>query len=376
MIRREIQDSIESKLFKGKLIIIYGARRVGKTTLIKNIGEKFENRSFYLNCDEPDIRGLLTDATSTQLKNLAGQKKLILIDEAQRVKNIGITLKLFVDQIKDVQVIATGSSAFELSNVINEPLTGRKYEYHLFPISMRELSSYFGWLEANRLLEERIIFGMYPEIILDPGEKKLLLKEITRSYLFKDILSYEGIRKPEILEKLLIALAAQIGSEVSYNELANTVGIDKDTITKYIDILEKAFIVFRLTPFSKNLRTEITKMRKIYFCDTGVRNALISNFNSLESRNDKGALWENFMISEKLKMNQALGIDIKSFFWRTSQQQEIDYIEDIDGNLHTYEFTFNEKKKKQISKTFLNAYKTKSNEIINNKNYGSFLKIE
>lgn len=376
MIRREIQDSIESKLFKGKLIIIYGARRVGKTTLIKNIGEKFENRSFYLNCDEPDIRGLLTDATSTQLKNLAGQKKLILIDEAQRVKNIGITLKLFVDQIKDVQVIATGSSAFELSNVINEPLTGRKYEYHLFPISMRELSSHFGWLEANRLLEERIIFGMYPEIILDPGEKKLLLKEITRSYLFKDILSYEGIRKPEILEKLLIALAAQIGSEVSYNELANTVGIDKDTITKYIDILEKAFIVFRLTPFSKNLRTEITKMRKIYFCDTGVRNALISNFNSLESRNDKGALWENFMISEKLKMNQALGIDIKSFFWRTSQQQEIDYIEDIDGNLHTYEFTFNEKKKKQISKTFLNAYKTKSNEIINNKNYGSFLKIE
>ena len=376
MIKREIQASIESKLFKGKLIIIYGARQVGKTTLIKKIGEKFENKSFYLNCDEPDIRGLLTDATSTQLKNLAGQKKLILIDEAQRVKNIGITLKLFVDQLKDVQVIATGSSAFELSNVINEPLTGRKYEYHLFPISMRELSSDFGWLEANRLLEERIIFGMYPEIILNPIEKKPLLKEITRSYLFKDILSYEGIRKPEILEKLLIALAAQIGSEVSYNELSNTVGIDKDTITKYIDILEKAFIVFRLNPFSKNLRTEITKMRKIYFYDTGVRNALITNFNSLESRNDKGALWENFMISEKLKMNQALGIDVKSYFWRTSQQQEIDYIEDIDGNLHTYEFTFNEKKKKQISKTFINAYKTKTNEIINNKNYGSFLGIE
>ena len=376
MIKREIQASIESKLFKGKLVIIYGARQVGKTTLIKKIGEKFENKSFYLNCDEPDIRGLLTDATSTQLKNLAGQKKLILIDEAQRVKNIGITLKLFVDQLKDVQVIATGSSAFELSNIINEPLTGRKYEYHLFPISMRELSSDFGWLEANRLLEERIIFGMYPEIILNPNEKKSLLKEITRSYLFKDILSYEGIRKPEILEKLLIALAAQIGSEVSYNELSNTVGIDKDTITKYIDILEKAFIVFRLNPFSKNLRTEITKMRKIYFYDTGVRNALISNFNSLESRNDKGALWENFMISEKLKMNQALGIDVKSYFWRTSQQQEIDYIEDIDSNLHTYEFTFNEKKKKQISKTFLNAYKTNSDEIVNNKNYRSFLGIE
>lgn len=376
MINREIQSSIESNLFKGKLIIIYGARQVGKTTLLKKIGEKFEGQSIYINCDEPDIRELLTDVTSTQLKNLVGNKKLVLIDESQRVKNIGITLKLFVDQVKEVQVIATGSSAFELSNIINEPLTGRKYEYHLYPISIRELNQNLSWLEVNRLLEERIIYGMYPEIILNPSEKKPLLKEITRSYLFKDILSYEGIRKPEILEKLLIALAAQIGSEVSHNELANTVGIDKDTITKYIDILEKAFIVFKLPPFSKNLRTEITKMRKIYFYDTGIRNALITNFNSLQSRNDKGSLWENFMISEKLKMNQAVGIDVKSFFWRTSQQQEIDYIEDIDGNLHTYEFTFNEKKKKQISKTFLNAYKTMSDTIVNNKNYGSFLGIE
>lgn len=376
MINREIESSIESKLFKGKLIIIYGARQVGKTTLIKKIGKKFDDKTVYLNCDEPDIRETLTDATSTKLKNLIGQHKLILIDEAQRVKNIGITLKLFVDQIKDVQVIATGSSAFELSNVINEPLTGRKYEYHLYPISMRELSKSSGWLEANRLLEERIIYGMYPEIIINQTEKKTLLKEITRSYLFKDILSYEGIRKPEILEKLIIVLAAQIGSEVSYNELSNTVGIDKDTITKYIEILEKAFIVFRLNPFSKNLRTEITKMRKVYFYDTGVRNALISNFNNLETRNDKGALWENFLISEKLKMNKALNKDAKTYFWRTSQQQEIDYVEDIEGSLYAYEFTFSEKKKKQISKTFLNAYKTKSDETINKENYLSFLGIE
>lgn len=376
MINREIQSSIESKLFKGKLLIIYGARQVGKTTLIKKIGEKFDDKTVYLNCDEPDIREILTDATSTKLKNLIGQHTLILIDEAQRVKNIGITLKLFADQIKDVQVIATGSSAFELSNVINEPLTGRKYEYHLYPISMRELSKSSGWLEANRLLEERIIYGMYPEIIINQTEKKTLLKEITRSYLFKDILSYEGIRKPEILEKLIIALAAQIGSEVSYNELSNTVGIDKDTITKYIDILEKAFIVFRLNPFSKNLRTEITKMRKVYFYDTGVRNALISNFNNLETRNDKGALWENFLISERLKMNAAFNRDAKTYFWRTSQQQEIDYVEDIEGRLYAYEFTYSEKKKKQISKTFLNAYETKSDEIINKENYLRFLGIE
>ena len=194
MIDREIQSSIESKLFKSKLIIIYGARQVGKTTLLKKIGDKFEGQSIYINCDEPDIRELLTDVTSTQLKNLVGNKKLVLIDEAQRVKNIGITLKLFVDQIKEVQVIATGSSAFELSNIINEPLTGRKYEYHLYPISIRELNQNLSWLEVNRLLEERIIYGMYPEVILNPSEKKPLLKEITRSYLFKDILSYEGIR--------------------------------------------------------------------------------------------------------------------------------------------------------------------------------------
>ena len=375
MVKREIQDSIEAKLFKGKLIIIYGARQVGKTTLIKEIGDKYSDEKIYLNCDEPDIRELLTDATSTKLKNLIGQNKLALIDEAQRVKNIGITLKLFADELKNVQVIATGSSAFELSNEINEPLTGRKYEYNLYPFSMRELSKEFGWLETNRLLEERIIYGMYPEIVVNPGEKKNLLKEITRSYLFKDILSYEGIRKPEVLEKLLMALAAQIGSEVSYNELAGTVGIDKDTTNKYLDILEKAFIIFRHPPFSRNIRTEITKMRKIYFYDTGVRNALISNFNSLASRNDKGALWENFLIVEKLKMNSALNVSLKTYFWRTSQQQEIDYIEEVEGNLSVYEFSWNVNKKKKIPSTFLNAYDTKASEIINIENYGSFLGI-
>jgi predicted AAA+ superfamily ATPase len=260
MIRREIQALIESKLFKGKLIIIYGARQVGKTTLIKEIGNKYPAERVYLNCDEPDIREQLTEATSTKLKNLVGQKTLILIDEAQRVKNIGITLKLFADEIKNVQVIATGSSSFELANEINEPLTGRKIQYFLYPLSLRELSNNFGYIETNRLIEERIIFGMYPEIVLNPGEKKNLIKEITRSYLFKDILNYEGIRKPELLEKLLVAIAAQIGNEVSYNELAGTVGLDKDTINKYLDILEKAFIIFRLPPFSRNIRTEITKM--------------------------------------------------------------------------------------------------------------------
>lgn len=375
MIRREIQQFIEPKLFKGKLIVIYGARQVGKTTLIKEIATNYKDSQIYLNCDEPDIRELLSNSTSTKLKNLVGQKNLVIIDEAQRVKNIGITLKLFADQIKNIQVIASGSSAFELSNEINEPLTGRKYEYVLYPFSMRELNNEFGWLETNRLLEERILFGMYPEVVLNPNENKNLLKEITRSYLFKDILSYEGIRKPEVLEKLLIALAAQIGSEVSYNELAGTIGIDKDTINKYLDILEKAFVIFRLHPFSRNIRTEITKMRKIYFYDTGIRNALINNFNNLASRNDKGALWENFLIAEKLKMNSALNIDAKTFFWRTSQQQEIDYIEETESGLFAYEFSWNINKKKKIPLTFSRSYQTKDSQIINTENYEGFLGI-
>jgi len=375
MIKREILDSVDGRLFKGKLIVIYGARQVGKTTLLKEIANKYSNERIFLNCDEPDIRELLTNVTSTKLKNLVGQKKLILIDEAQRVKNIGITLKLLADELKDKQVIATGSSAFELSNEINETLTGRKYEYNLYPFSIRELSNEFGWLETNRLLEDRIIYGMYPEVVLNPDEKKNLLKEITRSYLFKDILSYEGIRKPEVLEKLLVALAAQIGSEVSYNELAGTVGIDKDTINKYLDILEKAFVIFRLHPFSRNIRTEITKMRKIYFYDTGVRNTLVSNFNSLASRNDKGALWENFMIVEKLKMNSALNIDAKTYFWRTTQQQEIDYIEETEEGLYAYEYSWNVNKKKKIPVTFLNAYEIKASDTINTENYSGFLQI-
>jgi predicted AAA+ superfamily ATPase len=342
---------------------------------VSNIQTKFPNESLYLNCDEPDIRLLLTDATSTKLKSIVGNKKLIIIDEAQRVKNIGITLKLFADQLKDVQVIATGSSSFELSNIINEPLTGRKYVFTLTPVSLKELIDAYGWIETNRLLEERIIFGMYPEVITNSTEKKNILTEITTSYLFKDILNFEGIRKPEQIEKLLMLLASQIGNEVSYNELANTLNLDKDTVSKYIDILEKAFIIFRLKPFSRNIRTEITKMRKIYFYDTGIRNALISNFNHFESRTDRGALWENFLINEKLKINLINDLDVKSYFWRTSQQQEIDYVEEINGELFAFEFTINEKKKKQIPKTFINNYKPKSGMIVNKSNYQEFLGI-
>lgn len=373
MIQREIQPQIEKKLFKGKILIIYGARQVGKTTVIKLIYEKQKESSLFLNCDEPDIRLMLTDVTSTTLKNIVGNKKLIFIDEAQRVKNIGLTLKLFSDELKNIQVVATGSSSFELSNEINEPLTGRKFEFLMLPLSMRELYINYGLIEVNRLLKERMIFGMYPEVVQNTGESKNVLKEITTSYLFKDILSYQGIRKTEPIEKILILLAAQTGNEVSYNEIANSVGIDKDTVSKYIDILEKAFIIFRLNPFSKNVRTEITKLRKIYFYDTGIRNMLLTNLNRFEIRNDKDQLWENFILVERMKRNLIKNIDVKTYFWRTTQQQEIDYIEESSGKISVFEFSFSENKKKKISKTFLNNYPAKETSIITSKNYNEFL---
>ncbi|MFC2139359.1 ATP-binding protein [Bacteroidota bacterium] len=375
MIKRSIQNKIESKFFKGKAIIIIGARQVGKTTLLKMIADNFDGKSIYLNCDEPDIRAQLTDATSTKLNSLVGDHKLVLIDEAQRMKNIGITLKLFTDQLGSHQIIASGSSAFELSNEINEPLTGRKFEFDLYPISFKELADVYGKLETNRLLEERLIYGMYPEIIVTKDDKKNLLKSLTQSYLFKDILSYKGLKKPELLEKLLTALALQIGNQVSYKELAQLLKVDNETVGKYIELLEKAFVVFRLPPFSRNLRTELRKMRKIYFYDNGVRNVLINNFNLLNVRQDTGALWENYLISERIINNRNRGSDAKSYFWRTQQQQELDYIEIDENNISAFEFTWNPKTKKKIPKVFLDNYPDSKTEIVNKENYFSFLNV-
>lgn len=376
MIKREIQSLIEEKLFKGKAIILTGARQVGKTTLVKMIAESYKDGVLYLNCDEPDVRAQLSDVTSTQLKRISGNKKLIIIDEAQRIKNIGITIKLFVDELSQYQVIATGSSAIELSSEINEPLTGRKYEFHLYPFSWKELVDEFGYLETNRLLQERIIYGMYPEVTLKHEEKKDLLKSLTQSYLFKDIFSFRDLRKPELLEKLVKALALQLGNQVSYYELSNMLDVDNETITKYIEILEKAFVVFRLSPFSRNLRSEITKMRKIYFYDTGIRNAIINNFTQADLRTDTGPLWENFIINERLKHNYNIGVDFNPYFWRTQQQQEIDYLEESNSNLSAFEFAWNPKTKKKIPKTFLAAYPNCTTSVINRENFNQFVGIE
>ncbi|MFH0791631.1 MAG: ATP-binding protein [bacterium] len=373
IILRTVQPLIENALFKGKVVVIYGARQVGKTTLVKEIQKKQTGKTVYLNCDEPDIRQALINKTSTELKSFLGDNQLIILDEAQRVKNIGLTLKLIVDNYPEIQIIATGSSSFDLSNEIVEPLTGRKTEFYLYPLSLGELKTIYSEIEIDRLLESRMIFGMYPEIVsesdISVGEK---LKNLAKSYAYKDILQYQNIKNPEVLEKLLQALALQIGNEVSYNELASLVGVNKVTIANYIQILEKAFVIFRLAPFSRNLRNELRKTRKIYFFDNGIRNALINNLNPLNLRSDTGALWENFMISERMKRNNNSGRDANLYFWRTFERQEIDCIEEYQATLSGFEFKWG-KSKAKVPVAFLRAYPKTVVETMNKENYKKFV---
>lgn len=372
LITRLIETKIRQSLFKKKAIIIYGPRRVGKTTLVKKIQNSFPH-TLYLNCDEPDIRLALTDKTSTELIHYLGKKTpLVIIDEAQRVKNIGLTLKLLVDNTPEIQIIATGSSSFDLSNKIKEPLTGRVIEFFLPPFFLLEVEKEAQ--EIYRLLENRLIFGLYPEVVLNPKEAIEILKNLYKSYLYKDALEYQGLRNPEIIEKLLTALALQAGSEVSYTELASLLNVDQKTIASYVRLLELAFVIFRLPPLSRNLRKEISKSRKIYFWDNGIRNAIINNFNSLSYRNDIGALWENFIIAERQKRNLIVSHYPNIYFWRTWQKQEIDYLEEKGGKIEGFEIKWVEKIKKP-PKNFIEAYKNASFQVINKNNFLDFLQI-
>ena len=286
---RTMQPHIEANLYKGKAIIIYGARQVGKTTLCRSIMQHHASDSLYLNCDEPDIRQMLTHKTSTELKAMLGSKSLIVIDEAQRVKDIGLTLKLIIDNYPEIQVIATGSSSFDLSNETKEPLTGRKLEYYLYPLAIAELLEQENRIETQRLLETRLIYGTYPGVV-NADEPASTIAEIASSYLYRDILEVQTVKNPDQLHRLLQALALQVGGEVSYNELGRLLSLDRATIARYVSLLEQAYVIFHLPPFSRNLRKELGKQRKIYFYDLGVRNALINNFNPLSLRQDVSAL--------------------------------------------------------------------------------------
>ncbi|WP_396602544.1 ATP-binding protein [Algibacter sp. R77976] len=373
MFYRVLKSQIEDRFGKGKAILLIGPRQVGKTTLIHSI---IEHKShLFLNGDDPTVRTILKSANTEQLKSIIGEHTILFIDEAQRIENIGLTLKIITDQFKNVQLLVSGSSAFELKNLVNEPLTGRKWQYYLFPISWDEFETSLGYLKAVQQLEQRLIFGMYPDVLNNLGDEIDVLKTLTDSYLYKDILAFNNIKKPEVLEKLLQALAYQIGQEVSYNELAQLLGIDKNTVNSYIDILENNYVVFRLPSFSKNLRNEIKRNQKIYFYDNGIRNAVINDFRPLELRQDKGALWENFLISERLKLNSYNKRLVQSYFWRTTAQQEVDYIETLVDNLNAFEFKWRAKAKVKIPKTFEKTYKTKV-KVIDKENFLAFLKSE
>lgn len=374
MYTRDLQSIIQERCFQGKAIILLGARQVGKTTLLKKIIQEQQVDALYLNCDEPQTVAALTNCNLKELQMVIGANKFVVIDEAQKVDNIGLTLKLIVDNMPDVQVIATGSSAFELRNCLNEPLTGRKYEYQMFPISSKEIYQSSGYIDLKGLLETRLIYGSYPDILNHANDARELLRMLTDSYLYKDILATDNLRKPDVLDKLLRALAFQVGSEVSYNELAQTIGTDSKTVERYIELLEKCYIIFRLHGLSRNLRNELKKAKKIYFYDNGVRNAVIQQFAPLELRNDAGALWENFFISERIKRNHYQQNYCNIYFWRTKSQLEIDYIEEQNGQMTAFEMKWNPKKSNtSIPETFLNAYDVKETVIITPDNYLEYL---
>ena len=373
MIKRIIEDQIVSLLGSGKAIIIMGARQVGKSTLLDTI---FHDKKdiLWMTGDDLDVQELFSQMTSTRLKALLGATKILIIDEAQRIPDIGLRLKLITDQIKDVQVVATGSSSFELASKVNESLAGRKREFRMFPVSFSEMVSHTNLLEELRLIPHRMIYGYYPEVVSNPGNEAVILKELSDSFLYKDILSFESINKPDKIVRLLKALAFQIGNQVSYNEVGQLVGLDSKTVERYIDILEKSYIIFRLGSFSRNLRNELKSSRKIYFWDLGIRNLLIGNLAQVENRTDAGPLWENFIIAERLKRNSYNGSIAQYWFWRTQQQKEIDYLEEVDGQLEAFEFKWNDNKANvRVPESFAKTYPYAMFHVITPKNADEFL---
>jgi len=375
MIVRKQLDYAFKRLFKGKAFIIFGPRQTGKTTFVEQLLAKVNKKTLYLNGDDADVRETLAKPNATQIAQMLGNYEVLFIDEAQRIAEVGLLIKIIVDRFKNVQVIATGSSAFELSGKINEPLTGRKYEMMLLPFSYAELVDHTDFLTEERSLEQRLIYGAYPEIINDPQNAEEHLKLLADSYLYKDLFALEDVKKPLLFEKIVKALALQIGSEVNFSELAQLVKADQKTVDKYISLLEKSFVIFTLPAFSGNVRNEIKKNKKIYFFDTGIVNAITRNFNPLANRSDGGALFENYMIAERIKFLHQHQMEAGCFFWRTTQQQEIDYVEQTKLKFLAVEFKWNEKGKNKIPVTFTQAYPDAETLLISKNERASFLNV-
>ncbi len=366
---RDIQHQIQKNLYKGKVIVIYGARRVGKTTLAKQLLKEYP-QSKYINCELLQNKTALETTNSEKLKDIIGNHRLVILDEAQSILNIGLVLKIIIDTFPETQVIATGSSSFDLASEISEPLTGRTRKFILYPFSLNEISQVYSQTDINARIDNILRFGLYPEVY-DKNEDDSIeeLNDISSSYLYKDVLQYQNIKKPNLIIDLLRALALQVGSEVSLHELAKLLKQNSHTVLRYIELLEKSFVIFRLHAFSRNLRNEISKNQKIYFYDLGIRNSLIQNFNPLSLRNDIGGIWENFCIVERMKYLENNRKFVNKYFWRTYNQKEIDYIEEHSGMLHTYEFKFTTDKKVSIPKEFINSYPEHSFKLITPGNF-------
>ena len=374
-LKRTIENELRQKFFRGKAIIIYGPRQCGKTTMLRHLMQEFENDVLWLNGDNPDTKKLLSNITVSSWNMVIGKRKIVVVDEAQNIENIGIALKLVINEMPHIQVIATGSSSFELMNKTAEPLTGRKFEYRLLPFSFAELCAEHGFFEEKQQRERRILFGSYPDVAANPGDEQQLLEELAGSYLFKDIYALDGLRKSSLIEKIVTALAMQLGSEVSCNELAGLTGTDNKTVERYLDLLYKCYVIFPLRSFSRNLRNEIKKGFKVFFYDLGIRNAVINNFSPLASRTDAGGMWENYLVLERLKKNLNVPFRPNMYFWRTvaPQSNEIDYIEEKDGILSAYEFKSNLLSKTKIPLTFTRAYPEAETSIITPENYETFI---
>lgn len=372
-INRTIENKIKDRLFKGKIIIIYGARQVGKTTLAKKLLSDYGSNGRYLNCEQLSVERGLNQLEAEKIKSFLGSYKLIILDEAQNIANIGKILKIIVDTYPEMQIIATGSSSFDLSQKISEPLTGRAFTFILYPLSLAEIKREKDMFFIESKLENLLRFGSYPEVFqLAEDRARERLNEISSNYLYKDVLKFEGVKKAGIIKNLLAALALQLGQEVSYSELANTLGINRLTVQKYIDILEQSFVIFKLNAFARNKRKEISKSIKVYFYDLGIRNSLVENYNNLEIRSDTGALWENFCIIERKKTNEDKSRFANSFFWRTYDQKELDYIEEAGGEIIGFEFKWNDKKSYKPPADFIKKYNARV-EKVDRSNYWKFL---
>ncbi len=374
-IYRALEKSIIKYLRPNKVVIILGARRVGKTELIKHIISNLNEKHLILNGEDQDVHLALNDRSVRNYKLLLGDTKLLIIDEAHAIPDIGMKLKLMVDSIEGLKILVSGSSVFDLSNQLGEPLVGRAFTFQLYPLAQLEFSKKENYFDTKGNLNHRLIYGSYPELekLKNIDEKEKYLKEQVNSYLLKDILAFEGIRKQTKIVSLLRLIAFRIGSEISNESIGKDLGLNKNTVERYLDLLSKVFILYKLKGYSRNLDSEITKKNKWYFYDNGIRNALINNFNPIELRDDQGKLWENYLITERLKYQEYELFQNTNYFWRTHTQQEIDWIEEYNGSLHAYEFKWNPSKNTKIPPLWSKNYPEATFETIHRENYLPFI---